>query len=236
MIEIPLPLTPFKRKAWKPLTSEGDSLPAASKFSGKPWLAKDEPYPECQNCGKPMQLFLQLNLEDLPGALLGQVGEGLLQMFYCTGSEPNCETDCEAFFPFAKSTLLRLIQPAGEPQEIDEAWLVNHFPAKTIIGWQEQDDYPNLEEGAELGVELSDDEMEALEEEYPLSGDKLGGWPHWIQGIEYPDCPVCGETMVLVFQLDSEDNLPFMFGDVGCGHITQCKTHKEQVAFGWACG
>ncbi|BAY43233.1 hypothetical protein SAMD00079811_08120 [Scytonema sp. HK-05] len=35
---------------------------------------------------------------------------------------------------------------------------------------------------------------------------------------------------------DSQNNLPFMFGDVGCGHITQCKTHKTQVAFGWACG
>lgn len=59
--------------------------------------------------------------------------------------------------------------------------------------------------------------------------------PLWVQGIEYPNCPVCNQKMRLVFQLDSEDNLPFMFGDVGCGHITQCKTHKTQVAFGWAC-
>jgi hypothetical protein len=38
-----------------------------------------------------------------------------------------------------------------------------------------------------------------------------------------------------VFQIDSEDNLPYMFGDVGCAHITQCPEHKEVVAFGWAC-
>jgi uncharacterized protein YwqG len=236
MNEIPPSLIPYKRKAWKPLTAEGDSLRTSSKFSGTPWLAKGEPYPECQNCGKPMQLFLQLNLKDLPGPLLGQFGEGLLQMFYCIGPDSNCEANCQAFFPFAKSTLLRVIEPAGEAEEIDEALLADHFPAKTITGWQEHDDYPNWEECRELGLELTDAELGAVEEDFPVSGDKLGGWPHWIQAVEYPDCPVCGETMGLVFQLDSEDNLPYMFGDVGCGHITQCKTHKEQVAFGWACG
>jgi hypothetical protein len=38
-----------------------------------------------------------------------------------------------------------------------------------------------------------------------------------------------------VFQVDSEDHVPFMFGDAGCGHVTQCPDHKEVVAFGWAC-
>jgi uncharacterized protein YwqG len=236
MNKIPLLLVPHNRKAWKPVTRKGDKIGSGSKFSGKPWLAKGETYPECQNCGKPMQLFLQLNLQDLPKPLLGEFGEGLLQMFYCTNSEPACEVDCEAFFPFAKSELLRVIQPKGEPQEIDEALPVDSFPARTITGWKELNDYPNWEEAEQLGLELSDDEIEAMEDYYPISGDKLGGWPNWVQGVEYPACPSCGETMRLVFQLDSEDNLPYMFGDVGCGHITQCKTHKEQVAFGWACG
>ncbi len=41
--------------------------------------------------------------------------------------------------------------------------------------------------------------------------------------------------MRLVFQVDSDDNLSFMFGDSGCGHITQCQHHKNQVAFAWTC-
>jgi hypothetical protein len=41
---------------------------------------------------------------------------------------------------------------------------------------------------------------------------------------------------VLVFQVVLEDNVPSMFGDVGCGHVTQCPEHMEVVAFGWACG
>jgi uncharacterized protein YwqG len=41
--------------------------------------------------------------------------------------------------------------------------------------------------------------------------------------------------MRMVFQLDSEKSLPFMFGDAGIGHVTQCPDHLEVVAFGWAC-
>jgi uncharacterized protein YwqG len=89
----------------------------------------------------------------------------------------------------------------------------------------------------ELGLEARDvdslDVAEAISNAEP--GDKLGGWPHWIQSVEYPACPTCGDRMELVFQLDSEDNLPVVFGDVGCGHITRCPRHPEVLAFGWAC-
>ncbi|HBL10742.1 MAG TPA: molybdate metabolism regulator, partial [Cyanobacteria bacterium UBA11162] len=66
-------------------------------------------------------------------------------------------------------------------------------------------------------------------------GDKLAGYPLWVQGMEYSGCPICHEPMRQVFQLVSEDNLPYMFGDVGIGHVLQCQTHKEQLAFIWAC-
>jgi uncharacterized protein YwqG len=42
--------------------------------------------------------------------------------------------------------------------------------------------------------------------------------------------------MHLVLQLDSDDSIPHMFGDVGCGHVTQCSEHPDVLAFGWACG
>lgn len=232
---IPSAAIPYKRNAWKPITEESDGSILASKFSGIPYLMKDEKYPRCQNCDKPMQLFIQLNLDELPTALRKDIGNGLLQMFYCTSEEPLCEVDCEAFFPFAKSVLLRIIQP--EVETVSSRMLPeNLFPPKLIIGWDEIEDYPNPEEGESLDIELEDDEWDVMTEEFPHIGDKLGGYPAWVQGVEYPDCPLCGETMQLLFQIDSEDNLPYMFGDVGCGHITQCKDHKEQLAFGWACG
>jgi uncharacterized protein YwqG len=42
--------------------------------------------------------------------------------------------------------------------------------------------------------------------------------------------------MSLVFQIDSNDNLDYMFGDVGCSHVTQCKNHPHQLTIAWACG
>jgi uncharacterized protein YwqG len=73
------------------------------------------------------------------------------------------------------------------------------------------------------------------EQDFPKTGDKLLGWPAWIQGIEYPECPDCGDSMKLIFQIDSEDNLDYMFGDVGCAHITQCEKHPHRLAIAWAC-
>jgi uncharacterized protein YwqG len=237
MADVPEVIQPFKRQAWKPITTDGDGSLSASKFSGKPQLRPGESWPTCQNCGKPMQLFLQLNLQELPQPLQTEFGSGLLQMFYCTSTEPLCEVDCEAFFPFAKSTLLRIVPLDSAAQGIAIPDIPDFFPPKSIIGWEEVTDYPNCTEGYELGLELSDSEWEALSEQnLPHPGDKLAGWPTWVQGVEYPDCPVCQQSMRLVFQLDSEDHLPYMFGDVGCGHITQCETHKDQLAFGWACG
>ncbi|MDY7007602.1 MAG: hypothetical protein SWX82_27625 [Cyanobacteriota bacterium] len=54
-----------------------------------------------------------------------------------------------------------------------------------------------------------------------------------VQNIEYPNCPICGERMELVFQLYSEGNSPFILHKVGHGHITQCQNHKHQLAFSW---
>jgi uncharacterized protein YjbI with pentapeptide repeats/uncharacterized protein YwqG len=67
-------------------------------------------------------------------------------------------------------------------------------------------------------------------------GDKLAGWPHWVQSIEYPNCPVCSKLMDrLVFEFASDDNVPFLWGDVGVGYILQCPDHVEQLAFLWQC-
>lgn len=224
----------YKRTAWQPVVVDGDGLPTDSKFAGVPFLLKEEDTPLCSNCKNPLQLFVQLDLNNLPVG--NKFGRGLLQLFYCTNEEPLCEVECEAFFPFAESTLIRIIKPGDLKRQYQNTFYSGNFPPKKIIGWKGIVDYPNREEGESLGIELSDEEWEELyEENYPIVGEKLDGFPMWIQGVEYPTCPVCDERMRLVFQIDSEGNLPYMFGDVGCAHLTQCETHKEQLAFGWAC-
>jgi len=231
----------FKRKYWKPVTEHGDGHLFSSKFSGLPWLSEDEEWPLCPQCNKPMELFLQLNLREIPEELKGKFGQGLIQLFYCTNTDPHCEVECEAYFPFAKSVLVRLVEPRGDGRKSNVP-LKDYLPARLITGWEFMGyDFPGYEEGGEFleekGIELDEDEEELFSEELiPMGGDKIGGWPSWIQGVEYPLCPVCNKRMEMVFQIDSEDNLPYMFGDAGCGHITQCRKHKDKLAFGWACG
>ena len=235
-LELRLKLSAFRRRAWIPEVVDDDGAPTDSKFSGRPFLAPGESWPKCGNCGQPMQLFVQLNARDLPADSERALDGGILQFFYCTSERPHCEGECEAYFPNAKSTLLRLLAPQGVAPSVAEEPSVDMFPPRRIVSWTEVPDYPNWEELDELGIELADEESDTLaEQDFPHIGDKLLGWPAWVQGVEYPSCPECGARMELLFQIDSEDNVPYMFGDTGTGHITQCPVHRNRLAFGWAC-
>lgn len=204
-----------------------------------------------------MQLFLQLNVSQLPAELERRYGEGLLQLFYCVYREGG---ECPAvggYEAFQGGKVVRLVHPVGATRRRKVPIAEGYFPAKTIISWTKMDDYPNSQDHRELGldyrydfelgtVRVSCGEPKLLFENQEsgglaeaissaLPGDKLAGWPCWIQDAQYPKCPLCRRRMELVFQLDSNDNLPYTFGDLGCGHITQCPQHKEVVTFAWAC-
>lgn len=229
-------LLPVKRKCWKPVVSEVNADISASKFSGIPWLAADEDWPVCGNCKKPMQLFLQLNKKDLPAEARDSfLGGDILQMFYCVNS---CEDiPCEGASIFANdSVLVRTVNLRGPSRMIAESPVEGAFPCKLIAGWDESVDYPGYDEIRYTEVRLDNKQEDCLlDAGFPLMGEKLLGWPGWVQGPEYPECPDCGKKMSYVFQIDSGDNIPYMFGDCGCGHITQCREHPERLAFSWAC-
>jgi uncharacterized protein YwqG len=248
-------LARHRRPAWQPVVEDGDGPPTASKFCGTPWVGPDAVWPDCGHCQKPLTLFLQLDLGDLPEELGRRFGTGLLQLFYCTRDE------CQGYGgwePFADDlSRVRVVQPTSPGLEASVPRRAGRFPAKRIVGWKRFLDLPHLEEHGELGVKwVYDPEARTVRlvceelglvfddiEEDPLAeqignsepGDKLAGWPAWVQSVEYPDCPRCGRRMIHVFQVDSRDHVPFMFGDAGCGHVTQCPEHQEVVAFGWAC-
>jgi hypothetical protein len=210
-------------------------------------------------------LLLQLNLDELPEELGGCYGHGLLQLFYCTNLGADCEGELEGWEPFSDCHLLRVVDPSAAPKPRVRPPNKDLWPGRAIKRWRRFDDLPEGMEHDELGLIYHDDfeanttriecpelglvfdglELEAEDEEGRTieqaigpcaEGDKLAGWPDWRQDVRYPNCPKCGKRMGLMFQLDSEDHLPFMFGRSGCGHITQCPEHKDVVAFGWAGG
>ena len=247
-----------KRSAWKPVVQDRDSELTASKLSGTPWIAKDDSWPTCKSCHRPLQLFLQLNLAHLPKPLQGKFGDGLLQLFYCTGDLGETCEYLGGWEPFSDySSLTRIVQPVGTALETTIPQEPGYYPPKSIVEWEEIMAYPHPMEHDELGLEYIYDwdigtvtlkcselglKFEDIKDDYLAEtistsavGDKLAGWPHWVQDVEYPYCPICNTKMVYIFQVDSKDNLPYVFGDLGTGHITQCPNHKEVVTFGWAC-
>ena len=231
-----------RRPAFKPVVEDGDGPANASKISGKAYIPEGEVWPTCPNCKRPMQLFVQIDL-DKAGTETGlDLGKGLMQMFYCTSFEPNCENATSAWVPFSSGSIIRIVVPRGKGRDIPMPEIERAFPPKVIVGWERFDDYPGLDELPELGIHIPDslfnkvlDDCQAKKWPEPAWGDKLGGWPAWCQSPEYPECRKCGKTMRLLYQIDSEDKIPYMWGDSGTGHICQCDEHKDVVAFGWAC-
>jgi hypothetical protein len=229
-------LNEFKRTAYIPITeSKKASFSYKSKFGGLPYLRDENDWPVCPNCKKNMQLFVQLNLNELPV----QKENSLAQLFYCTTSEPLCESDMEAFFPFSKSVECRIIEIGSVSAQIEPS-IDELLEEKQITKWTPKDDYPHFEEYDQLGIELEleDDVYELMEEReigLPIEQDKLFGWPYWVQSVEYPFDRKTETQMELLFQLSSKNNLPYMFGDAGIGHLTQSPDNKEELGFGWAC-
>ncbi|MFT5833845.1 MAG: hypothetical protein ACI97N_001474 [Cognaticolwellia sp.] len=226
-------LEPFKRIAYFPqIEIVKSEFSAVSKFGGFPYLRHEDDWPICPNCQKNQQLFLQLNLVDLPE----RKGEGLIQLFYCT-SNLGCESSLGGYLPFSKVSTCRKIKIEGE-SAIIELEMDSVFEEKRIKDWEAKADYPHREEYLDLEIDLTDEQIEAIEEAemmMTLHGDKLFGYPFWVQSVEYPQDSNTGETMQLLFQIDSDDNLPYMFGDMGIGHLTQSPSNAEVLGFGWAC-
>ena len=202
---------------------EGDGPPSASKFCGTPWIGQDAQWPECGRCHQPLPLFVQLDLGDLPEEIGSRFGTGLLQLFYCTRDE--CE-GYDGWEPFADvMSRVRVVQPVGAgPTAPSPPRDESGLHAKRIVGWERFLDLPKPSEHRELGlsytynhtvrtVRVECRELDLVFEDVPSAnlaedvadselGDKLAGWPAWIQNVEYPSCPRCGRRMVHMFQVE----------------------------------
>lgn len=234
----------YSRRCWFPITEHGDGDVYCSKFSGIPYLKKDEVWPVCDVCNNQMQLFFQLNFDSLPEELKVQFGSGLLQFFCCTNFSNNdacgkydIEYQNNILIPpyeKAKTKCVRIIRDTSYPvKNVPFSKPKVEFEPKRIIGWESKEDTPDF---SELLLLDKNYQKAGFENKNALFGDKLLGWPAWIQGVRYPGCPICNRKMRHLFQIDSEDNLNYMWGDAGVGYISQCETHRDEVIFRWDCG
>jgi len=240
------------RTAWKPVVTSDQSTATLSWFGGVPTEGLEREWPTCRECRAPMSFFVQLAFEEFPAESSFPFKDGVLQVFYCSTDDGSCET----WAPFSGTHALRVVP--SNPNLVSLPPEIEALPRARVTGWSPFEDSPHPEEHESLGVAFSYDfkknrvdvhcqdpvvdltgldidlnVAEAISSSEP--GDKLGGWPYWVQGAEYPACPNCEEKMQLLLQIDSEDNLKYMFGDVGCAHITYCPKHLDILAFVWAC-
>ena len=80
--EITAKIAAHRRTAYIPNVEKGDGPAGGSKFSGVPYLAAGESWPACGNCGRPMQLFVQLAADELPAEARERIGAGKLLQFF----------------------------------------------------------------------------------------------------------------------------------------------------------
>lgn len=230
-----------RRSTFEPVVETTDVEGPVSKFGGLPWLPEGSAWPACGGCKKPMYFFAQLDVASLPAAA-GVKGSGLLQLFMCANPDTKADVCLDSWQHGAASALVRLVDSAGaganaQWPEVEATW-----PPRRIVGWTEHEDYPGYEDFELAGFESEDELIElweaAADDDRPSlnrEGDKVGGWPYWVQSPEYGRCSECGKQMQLVLQLDSEINVPYMFGDSGAGHVCQCPDHPHVLTWGWAC-
>lgn len=222
-------LRPLVRTTQIPVTGPVREGPH-DQLGGAPWLPAGTTHPDCACCGEPLALFVQLRTDPLLKAFPGLPAGKLVQLFYCINGDGPCEVDGEAWMPFNGCTQGHLVD-ASASGRMGKALL----PGKGIHGWRPAFDLPHPEDiPPEIDAKLEDLPWEPLWEANH-EGDKLGGWPKWVQGPELPDCPECGQQCRFLFQVDSECGVDWMFGDAGIAHLSYCVAHPHQLGFGWAC-
>ncbi|GIQ81167.1 protein of unknown function DUF1963, partial [Kipferlia bialata] len=203
------------------------------------FLSEDEELPQCGECGEQMALVVQLNLSQLPEDVQESLrlgDEGLIQLYMCKIED----TDCETWEAFSTAELVRFVPPEDMENARTREDILSLYESEDkvyreapIVGVVKRaQDFPKGDEMS-FGVDHNDDMYNALHEfvweNGATSGIHVGGWFNWCQGVEYPDCPECGETMTgTVLNIESiEDQIGLMWGDCGTAQICQCPNHEK---------
>jgi hypothetical protein len=224
----------FQRPTWIPQVRFREGDITASKMGGTPFIAMGEEWPCCGRCSQPMELFLQLNSQDLPAEMADRFS-GLLQVFLCATDGYSNGTCAYGYEAFSAAAMLRLCNPTGQPR-YQHPPFEDSFMEAVIESWERLLDLPSLRELEALAVELNDAQTRLVIDHprmFAWPGEKLGGWPDWPQNVDYVACPECENRMEVLFQFNSDGTLPHAFTDGGTCWISQCTTHKHRLAVTW---
>ncbi|WP_053485656.1 YwqG family protein [Lysinibacillus sp. FJAT-14745] len=221
-------------------TADEDIRMGHSKIGGAPDTTTDFVWPKTKN-GQPLYFLCQLNLAEIKPFDSNHLlpTEGLLSFFYDAveqpwGYDPNDEDGFHVFY-FTQANFQRTEQPTTLKESINSA-VLSFKNEWTLPSWESPD-------GQKLTVLLTKEQADAYDEflwrdETERTAHRIYGYPNTIQGDMYLQCELvtnglyCGDSTgyehpsrkelepnvkdwQLLLQLDSEDDLGYMWGDSG---------------------
>ena len=226
----------LRRTGFLPNLEPGEGAPRGSRLGGRPFVPQGEAWPMCGGCGRQLELLVQLSWSELPEPAQKLLPPGLYQLFLC---DSPCQVEEEGWNPFARSTLARML-PLDTPGSVASgADGGSQLPPRRISSWAVRDELPRyVELASRLDSERADEAAEAARERglEAAPGEKLLGWPHWIQDAEHPRCRRCPTlNMNVIFQVDSNKGLPVSFADSGIGFWVRCDRCGEMTFLYQSC-
>lgn len=239
----------------------GEARPWTSKLGGLPYRPVGFEWPHSRPDGRPLAFLAQLNLAELPH-LEGFPAGGIVQFFIGDsdfyganfhGALNITDLSDDAHFRVLYHPEVThdeaVLDTGPSPYRPDPDGMgLPHDPAQEFVLRGELTRGPvtvgdRLFDGLVgqpvwelLGEEDAD---EALDRYAQLAGEghKLGGYPNFTQS----DPRTLDDPYVLLFQLDSDDDLGLMWGDVGIANFfirpdDLARGDFRRVAYNWDCG
>ena len=204
--------------------------PWESKVGGQPYLPGEISWPIAAD-GRELFFLAQINFAELP-ALAPFPSKGIVQFFISDDDlygmdfddGENQDTFRVLFHPEVQEQESRL-QTKSPRQEWEEDLLPHHpdesYPlvfelAEEVVPISDYQFYQYF--GSDFFRQFGENEWEVmsqLEKSVRSQGHKLGGYAYFTQ--DDPRRP--DDRMILLLQLDSDERMDLMWGDMGVGHF-----------------
>jgi len=203
-----------------------------SHFGGQPYFEKGEIWPTTKD-GKNLEFIFQVfNSTDL------QLPKNIdLIQFYYDWDEFPWDTSNDGWLvKIYKKTKRENLELIEDPNELKKSKYcnINFKKIKSLPDWEGIDLYCN--NASKLSCVLDEDEPWENYDQIVMKligvqeyQSQLGGYPKWVQGESTPK-NYEGNSMKLLFQIDSEANAELMWGDIGLIYVFYDE-NSEKIEF-----
>ncbi|MEC3839735.1 YwqG family protein [Bacillus amyloliquefaciens] len=222
-----------------------------SKIAGDPYYPKHEPYPEDES-GRPMKLLAQINFADMPG-LPDFPDIGILQFYisvsddvYGLNFDDGCAQTgfCVKYFEHVTEQETELMDDFSFVQAEDEY----NFPIQSealitpelSAEWVLPSDFQFRQYAGMDAFDYFEQCDDEVYDEYTANafGHKIGGYASFTQ--EDPRSYSHQDHTILLLQIDSDDDIDSMWGDVGIANFfirpeDLKKKDFSNVLYNWDC-